>query len=89
MNTDQALALIAQMLQMTIFIAGPILGASLAAGVAVGVIQTATQVNEASVSYVVKVLAVVGVLAAFGPTMAEHATAYMRQSFDAMEHVVH
>ncbi len=88
MNPDQALAMIAQMLHMTMFIAGPILMASLAAGVGVGVIQTATQVNEASVSYVVKVLAVVGVLAAVGPMMAEHAVGYMRESFDALEHVV-
>ena len=42
-------------------VAGPILLASLFAGLAVGVVQAATQINEASVSFVVKVGAVVAV----------------------------
>jgi flagellar biosynthetic protein FliQ len=88
MNSDQALELFATLLKAAIFVAGPVLLAALVAGVTVGIVQAATQINEASISFVVKVAAVLAVLVTVGPALASHAVGYARTSFLAIEHVV-
>ncbi|MEO8798736.1 MAG: flagellar biosynthetic protein FliQ [Polyangiaceae bacterium] len=88
MNADQAANLIANLLQTTLLVAGPILIASLLAGVFVGILQTATQINEASVSYVVKVVAVGLVLVVLGPRLAQQAIGYTKDNFKAVATVV-
>ena len=89
MNSDQATMLIADLLRTVLYVAGPILVVSLLAGVLVGIIQTATQINEASVSYVVKVVAVGAVLIVLGPRLAQEAVGYARQNLKAVATVVH
>jgi flagellar biosynthesis protein FliQ len=88
MNTDQALELFAHLLGVAMFVAGPVLLASLCAGLLVGILQAATQINEASISFVAKVTSVVAVLVTLGPMLATHAVDYARHSFSAIEHVV-
>lgn len=88
MNSAQALELISHLLEVTMFVAGPVLLASLLAGLSVGVMQAAMQINEASVSFIVKVVSVVGVLVALGPRLVSYAVDYTRGSFAAIEHVV-
>jgi flagellar biosynthetic protein FliQ len=88
MNADEALYLALGLLQATVFVAGPVLLASLIAGVAVGVIQAATQINEASISFIAKAGAISVVLVALGPMLAAHALSYTRASLLAVEHVV-
>lgn len=88
MNSAQALELIARLLQVTMFVAGPVLLASLVAGLLVGIVQAATQINEASVSFIVKVVSVVAVLVGLGPSLVTYTTDYARSSFGAIEHVV-
>lgn len=88
MTVDGALSLLSELLRASLYIVGAPLAVSLLAGLLVGVVQTATQVNEASVSFVVKIVAVTGVLFALGPTLAAHAVAYTRHSLEAVAHVV-
>jgi len=88
MSPDYALALLQGLLQTTLMIAGPLLAAALAAGVFVGVIQTATQINEASLGYVVKVGATILALLLFGPVIAEKLVGYTRHSFESVATVV-
>jgi flagellar biosynthetic protein FliQ len=89
MTTDQALQMALALLQVTAFVAGPILAASLLAGVGIGVLQAATQVNEASISFVTKVGAIIIVMLTLGPMLASHALSYARASLESIEHVVH
>ena len=88
MSPDHALALMQALLHVTIIVVGPLLGAALLAGVAVGIVQTATQVNEASLGFIVKVMAALIALLLFGPMMAEKLVSYTRQSFEAVATVV-
>jgi flagellar biosynthetic protein FliQ len=88
-NADQALELALTLLQVTAFVAGPVLLASLIAGVSIGILQAATQVNEASISFITKAGAIVLVLVTLGPMLASHALSYTRASFLSIEHVVH
>ncbi|MEI8258278.1 MAG: flagellar biosynthetic protein FliQ [Deltaproteobacteria bacterium] len=87
MTVDSAIELALAFLRVTLYLTAPVLAASIIAGVLVGVLQTATQVNEASVSYVAKVIAVLVVLVALGPALAAHAVAYTRSSLEALARV--
>jgi flagellar biosynthetic protein FliQ len=88
MSPDHALALMQALLQVTIVVVGPLLGAALLAGVSVGVVQTATQVNEASLGFIVKVMAALVALLLFGPMMAEKLVSYTRECFEGVAGVV-
>jgi flagellar biosynthetic protein FliQ len=87
-TTDQAVALVTHLLRTTLFVAGPLLAVALIAGIIVGVVQTATQVNEASISFLVKIAAVVAVGLALGSQLATHVLDYTRTSFEAIGEVV-
>lgn len=88
MSSDHAITLLSHFLQTCLLLVGPILVVTLIAGVAVGVIQTATQVQEASVSYVVKLLALISLLVAIGPALGSEMLRYTRTSFGAVAEVV-
>jgi flagellar biosynthetic protein FliQ len=56
-------------LMLTLFLAGPILVVGLVVGVVISVFQAATQVNELTLAYVPKILAVFATVALLGPWM--------------------
>ncbi len=58
MTTDGAVELFRNAFLVCCLVAGPALFAALIAGLIVGVLQAATQVNEASISFVAKLVAV-------------------------------
>jgi flagellar biosynthetic protein FliQ len=88
MNPTDTVTLMVGFIRTALLVSTPLLLASLVAGLIVGVMQTATQVNEASVSYVVKVVVVVGVVVALGPTLASEMVRYTRECFTNIESVV-
>jgi len=88
MNIDQALALTHAFFQTVLLVAMPVLMASLIAGLVVGLLQAATQVNEASLSYVVKAVAVLATLAVVGPTVASEMVRYTKASLQSVATVV-
>ncbi|MEZ5743495.1 MAG: flagellar biosynthetic protein FliQ [Sphingomonadaceae bacterium] len=69
---DDALSLLAladRMLWITALVAAPVLLASLAVGLAVGIIQAATSVNEQTLTFVPKLAITALVLVIFGASM--------------------
>ena len=88
MTTDGALALLLDLFMVCARVGGPLLLVALLAGLAVGVAQAATQLNESSVSFVVKVVAVVATLLLLGPALGGFAVQYTRNSLQAVAHVV-
>ena len=56
-------------LWLAVLLAGPMLGAALAVGLFIGVIQAATQIQETTLSFIPKLLALVIVLFVIGPWM--------------------
>ncbi len=88
MTTESALGLMVGLIMTAVRVAGPLLLASLVAGLIVGVMQAATQLNESSVSFVVKVASVLAVLMLTGPAIAGLVVEYTRNSLLAIEHVV-
>ncbi len=89
MTTDAALSLLMGLFMACARLAGPPLFVTLMAGLIVGLLQAATQINESSVSFVVKVAALVITLLLLGPTLGAFAVQYTRNSLMAVEHIVH
>ncbi len=68
-DTLSLLALADRMLWVTALAAAPVLLASLAIGLAVGIIQAATSVNEQTLTFVPKLAITAVVLVVFGASM--------------------
>lgn len=66
---------------MTLLLAAPILAVALIVGVVISVFQAATQINEMTLSFVPKVLAVFAAVAVFGPWLLETMLTYTGQLF--------
>lgn len=60
----------------TLMLAAPMLLAALVVGLVVGIIQAMTQINEATLSFVPKILAIFGVLAVAGPWLMSTLLSY-------------
>ena len=65
-----------QALETTLMVAAPILGLSLAVGLVVSAFQAMTQLNEATLTFVPKVLALFGALLFFLPWMMNVLTTF-------------
>jgi flagellar biosynthetic protein FliQ len=69
MNADSVIDIGRQAMEVTILLAMPILGASLAIGLLIAMFQAATQINEMTLSFVPKLMVVALVMIAAGPWM--------------------
>ena len=65
-------------LEMTLMLAAPLLLTALAVGLMVGIFQAATQINEMTLSFIPKLLAMAAVLALTGPWMLRQLVEYTR-----------
>ena len=66
MTTDGAVELLRNALIVAALVVGPMLAVALFVGLIVGVLQAATQVNEASISFVTKLIAIVATFVVLG-----------------------
>jgi len=87
MTTDEMTTLAIGFLKAGVLLAAPAVAISAVIGVAVGVVQTATQVNEPSVSYAAKGVALFALFALAGPALSDQVMRYTRASFEAIAHV--
>jgi len=69
MGPETVLDIGREALWLSVLLAGPMLGAALAVGLFIGVIQAATQIQEMTLSFIPKLLALVVVLFVVGPWM--------------------
>jgi flagellar biosynthetic protein FliQ len=69
MNDATVIALAQDALWTTVMVSGPILLVSLVIGMLVSVFQAMTQINEATMTFVPKILGVFAVAAFLGPWM--------------------
>jgi len=68
-DTASLLALADRMLYITALVSAPVLLASLAVGIVVGVVQAATSVNEQTLTFVPKLAVIAVVLVVMGASM--------------------
>jgi len=67
MTADLALQLMGELLVASLLVAGPILGISMLVGVVISVLQVVTQVQEMSLTFVPKIVAVIVTMIFLGP----------------------
>ena len=84
MDAQQVFTLGQQALLMLLMVAAPILIAVLVVGVLISVLQAATQINEATLSFVPKILAAVATLALAGPWMITQLVEYIQRTLQAI-----
>ena len=84
MDAQQAFHLGQQGLYMLLMVSAPILLTVLLVGLVVSLLQAATQINEATLSFVPKVVAAVAVLAVAGPWMLTQLVDYIQQTLLAI-----
>lgn len=76
MSPDLALQLLADLLWNALLISAPLLAVTLVVGLLISVIQVVTQVQEASLTFIPKVIAAVVVLVVCGPWMLKRLVAF-------------
>lgn len=81
MNADEALGLVNQMLWLALIVGGPVIGASMAVGLLVSVIQVATQIQEMTLTFIPKLVVIFAVLVLLGPWMLGKLTEFGTQAF--------
>lgn len=65
-----------------IIASGPILGVALAVGLAIGILQAATSINEMTLSFVPKLVIVLAAMAALSSFMMQEMTDYFVSIFE-------
>lgn len=70
-----------QALWMVVLISGPLLGVSLAVGLVIGIVQAATSINEATLSFIPKLAALAITLALVGSWQLVTLVDYTRTLF--------
>lgn len=79
MTDETVMTMTYQAMKMVLIIAGPLLLVTLAVGLIVAVFQAATQINEMTLSFIPKLLAVAATLVLLGPWLIGMMTDYIRQ----------
>jgi flagellar biosynthetic protein FliQ len=67
MNIEQAAALLQETIRISLWLAAPVLLTALAAGLVISILQTATQVNEQTLTFVPKIVLTLGVFGLLFP----------------------
>ncbi len=80
-DISSLLSLVDQMLWVTALVAAPVLLASLAIGLAIGVVQAATSINEQTLTFVPKLAVTALVLVVFGASMMALVGDFMQEIF--------
>jgi flagellar biosynthetic protein FliQ len=75
-------------MEITILVASPVLLVTLVAGLIVSIFQAATQINDASLSFIPKILAVLLTFAIAGPWMLTIMTDYMRRVLTGLPGII-
>ncbi|HSH97593.1 MAG: flagellar biosynthesis protein FliQ [Methylophilaceae bacterium] len=73
-----------QAMEVTLLVSAPMLITVLAIGLIVSIFQAATQINEATLSFIPKLIGVFAVLVIAGPWMLTMLTDYMRLMFTSL-----
>jgi flagellar biosynthetic protein FliQ len=83
MNTSDVGAVMQRAMMTTLMVGGPIVMVTMAVGLVISVFQAATQINEATLTFVPKLVVVAMILILLGPAMAGQLTDFTRYVFQA------
>jgi flagellar biosynthesis protein FliQ len=84
MNPQAVITLGQQALYTMLLLAAPMLLAALVVGLVVSILQAATQINEMTLSFIPKLVAMVAAMIIAGPWMISFYVDYMRRMFESI-----
>jgi flagellar biosynthetic protein FliQ len=84
MNSQTVMTIGQQALEVTLLVSAPLLLTALAVGLLVSIFQAATQVNESTLSFIPKLLAIFAVLIVAGPWMLEILVDYIQRLYTSI-----
>lgn len=88
MSPQEVIGLGTQGLEVMLTIAAPLLAVVLVIGLVISVLQAVTQVNEQTLSFVPKIVAVVATLVIAGPWMISVMVGYIQRLFAQIPTVI-
>jgi flagellar biosynthesis protein FliQ len=88
MNSQQVCTLGQEGLLNLLLVSAPVLLAVLVVGLLVSIFQAATQISEATLSFVPKVVAAVAVLAFAGPWMMSTLVEYLQRTLQSIPSMI-
>jgi len=88
MNAQMVLTLGQEALLMLLMVSAPVLGVVLVVGLLVSLFQAVTQINEATLAFVPKLVAAMVVFALAGPWMLNVLVEYIRRTIEAIPSAV-
>lgn len=71
MTEEMVMSIGTELIKTTIMLAGPLLVAAMVVGILVSILQAVTQINESTLTFIPKMVAVVVVLMIMAPWMLE------------------
>jgi flagellar biosynthetic protein FliQ len=84
MNAQMVLTMGQEALWMLLLVSAPVLGMVLVVGLVVSLFQAVTQINEATLAFVPKLIAAVAVLAIAGPWMLSMLVEYIQRTIESI-----
>jgi len=78
MTPETVMTVARSAIELMLIVAGPLLIAALATGLIISVFQAATQINEMTLSFIPKLLAMLAALAFLGPWMVRELVDFTR-----------
>ena len=88
MSPETVISVIQRAMELLVLLAGPLLLAALATGLLVSIFQAATQINEATLSFIPKLLVTFLVFMLAGPWMIETAMDYTIRLFQSIPQLI-
>jgi len=89
MTPEMVMSIATQAMKMTLMLAAPLLLVALAAGLVVSLFQAATQINEMTLTFIPKLIALFATMVLVGPWMINTFVDYMRQVFQSIPAMAH
>ncbi len=84
MSPDTVMSLGSRALEITLMLAAPLLLVALVTGLVVGAFQAATQINEMTLSFIPKLIAMAAAMVIAGPWMLKVLVSYTRELFESI-----
>ena len=84
MSPETVMTLGSRALEVTLMLAAPLLLVALITGLIVGAFQAATQINEMTLSFIPKLIAISVALMVAGPWMLKVLVGYTRELFESI-----
>ena len=88
MSPETIMAIGQRALEVLLLLSMPLLLVALVVGLMVGVFQAATQINEMTLSFIPKLLAMTAAMAISGPWMLKILVSYTRELFESIPSLI-